>query len=177
MKHNHKTHTHSQFYLISAPPNIGKGQTYPQPAFPAILPKILGNCQKNSSVQQTAAVASDTASAAYTPVTPMKRGSISASGINKITLRSKAMKIEILACPSATNIFWQARCNPKIVMPARNTGIVRRTVSISLASPVKADATTVGQKIMNSIRTRLKENMVTSAMRKHSFTRCLSPCP
>ena len=52
-----------------------------------------------------AAVASDIASAAYTPVTPIKCGNINASGINKITLRNKAIKIEILACPSATNIF------------------------------------------------------------------------
>lgn len=36
-----------------------------------IFPKILGNCQKNNSVQQIAAVASDIASAAYTPVTPI----------------------------------------------------------------------------------------------------------
>lgn len=42
-----------------------------------------------------AAVASDIASAAYTPVTPIKFGKINASGINRIALRNRAMKIEI----------------------------------------------------------------------------------
>ena len=70
-----------------------------------ILLSILGNCQKNSSVQQMAAVASDMASAAYTPATPIKCGSINANGISRITLRSNAMKMDILACPNATNIF------------------------------------------------------------------------
>ena len=36
-----------------------------------IFPNILGNCQKNNKVQQIAAVASDIASAAYTPATPI----------------------------------------------------------------------------------------------------------
>lgn len=63
-----------------------------------ILLSILGNCQKNSSVQQMAAVASDMASAAYTPATPIKCGSINANGISRITLRSNAMKW----------IFWPA---------------------------------------------------------------------
>ena len=75
-----------------------------------IFPNILGNCQKNNKVQQIAAVASDIASAAYTPATPIRCGNINANGISRITLRSKAMKIEIFACPKATNIFWQARC-------------------------------------------------------------------
>ena len=70
-----------------------------------IFLSILGNCQKNSSVQQMAAVASDMASAAYTPATPIKCGSINANGISRITLRSNAMKMDILACPNATNIF------------------------------------------------------------------------
>ena len=52
-----------------------------------------------------AAVASEIASAAYTPVTPIKFGKINASGINRIALRNRAMKIEIRACPNATNIF------------------------------------------------------------------------
>ena len=71
-----------------------------------IFPNILGNCQKNNKVQQIAAVASDIASAAYTPATPIKCGNINANGINRIALRNKAMKIEIFACPKATNIFW-----------------------------------------------------------------------
>ena len=74
-----------------------------------IFPNILGNCQKNNKVQQIAAVASDIASAAYTPATPIKCGNINANGINRIALRNKAMKIEIFACPKATNIFWQAQ--------------------------------------------------------------------
>ena len=60
-----------------------------------IFPNILGNCQKNNKVQQIAAVASDIASAAYTPATPIKCGNINANGINRIALRNKAMKIEI----------------------------------------------------------------------------------
>ena len=142
-----------------------------------IFPNILGNCQKNNKVQQIAAVVSDIASAAYTPATPIKCGNINANGINRIALRNKAMKIEIFACPKATNIFWQARCNPKIVIPPKNTGIVQRTVSISLSSLVNAEATVEGNRIMKSINNRLKENMVISTIRKHSFTRCLSPCP
>ena len=62
-----------------------------------IFPNILGNCQKNNKVQQIAAVASDIASAAYTPATPIKCGNINANGINRIALRNKAMKIEIFA--------------------------------------------------------------------------------
>lgn len=94
---------------------------------PESFPIFWEICQKNNNVQHIAAVASDIASAAYTPVTPIKCGNINASGINSIALRNKAMKIEIRACPNATNIFWQARCNPKIVIPPKNTGIVQRT--------------------------------------------------
>ena len=140
-----------------------------------IFPNILGNCQKNNKVQQIAAVASDIASAAYTPATPIKCGNINANGINRIALRNKAMKIEIFACPKATNIFWQARCNPKIVIPPKKTGIVQRTVSINFSSLVKADATIVGNKIISSINNRLNENMVIITIQKQSFTRCLSP--
>ena len=124
-----------------------------------------------------AAVASDIDSAAYTPVTPMNRGSISAKGISSITLRSRAMKIDILACPNATNIFWQARCSPKMLMPPRKTGIVQRTVSIKFTSLVKAAATVEGNNTISDIRIKLKENMVVNAIRKQSFTRCLSPWP
>ena len=142
-----------------------------------IFPNILGNCQKNNKVQQIAAVASDIASAAYTPATPIRCGNINANGISRITLRSKAMKIEFFACPKATNIFWQARCNPKIVIPPKKTGIVQRTVSISLSSLVKAEATVEGKRIINNISSKLNENMVINATRKQSLTRCLSPCP
>ena len=72
--------------------------------FPWIFPKILGNRQKNNKVQQIAAVASDIASAAYTPATPIKCGNINANGISRIALRSKAMKIEIFACPKAGSL-------------------------------------------------------------------------
>ena len=142
-----------------------------------IFPNILGNCQKNNKVQQIAAVASDIASAAYTPATPIKCGNINANGINRIALRNKAMKIEIFACPKATNIFWQARCNPKIVIPPKKTGIAQRTVSINLSSLVKAEATVEGKRIINNISSKLNENMVINATRKQSLTRCLSPCP
>ena len=116
-------------------------------------------------------------SAAYTPATPIKCGNINANGINRIALRNKAMKIEIFACPKATNIFWQARCNPKIVIPPKKTGIAQRTVSINLSSLVKAEATVEGKRIINNISSKLNENMVINATRKQSLTRCLSPCP
>ncbi len=109
------------------------------------FPIFWGTARRTTKVQQIAAVASDIASAAYTPVTPIKCGNINASGINSIALRNKAMKIEIFACPKATNIFWQARCNPKIVIPPKKTGIVQRTVSISLSSLVNAEATVEGK--------------------------------
>ena len=70
-----------------------------------IFPNILGNCQKNNKVQQIAAVASDIASAAYTPATPIKCGNINANGINRIALRNKAMKIEILLVPRLQTYF------------------------------------------------------------------------
>ena len=70
-----------------------------------IFPNILGNCQKNNKVQQIAAVASDIASAAYTPATPIRCGNINANGISRITLRSKAMKIEILLVPRLQTYF------------------------------------------------------------------------
>ena len=38
---------------------------------------------------------------------PKKRGRISASGISRITLRSRAMKREIFACPSPMKVVWQ----------------------------------------------------------------------
>ena len=74
-------------------------------------------------------------------------------------------------------MFWHARCNPKMVMPARKTGIVWRTVASSAGSVVKADATTVGKSIISNISTRLKENITVTATRKHCLTRALSPCP
>lgn len=70
-----------------------------------IFPNILGNCQKNNKVQQIAAVASDIASAAYTPATPIRCGNINANGISRITLRSKAMKIEFLLVPRLQTYF------------------------------------------------------------------------
>ena len=70
-----------------------------------IFPNILGNCQKNNKVQQIAAVASDIASAAYTPATPIKCGNINANGINRIALRNKAMKIEFLLVPRLQTYF------------------------------------------------------------------------
>ena len=56
-------------------------------------------------VQQIAAVASATVSAVNTPMTPIKCGRISASGISKKTLRKSAMNIEIFASSTATNVF------------------------------------------------------------------------
>ena len=103
----------------------------------AILRRIFGNCQTKIKVQQTAAAASETPSAAYTPIPPIQRGNSRANGTNNITLRNKAMKTDTLAWPSATNMFWQARCRPKIVIPARNTGKVCSTVAISRSSDVK----------------------------------------
>lgn len=50
----------------------------------------------------------------------MKWGSVTADGTNRNTLRSRAIKTDTLACPNATNMFWQARCIPKMVMPARD---------------------------------------------------------
>ena len=47
------------------------------------------------------------------------------------------MNSEIFASFSATNVFWQALCMPKMLIPATKTGIVRLTVSISFASAVK----------------------------------------
>ena len=63
----------------------------------AILRRILGNCQMKIKVQQTAAAASETPSAAYTPITPIQRGNSRANGTNNITLRNKAMKTDTLA--------------------------------------------------------------------------------
>lgn len=72
---------------------------------PLDFSQYFGNCQKNNKVQQIAAVASDIASAAYTPATPIKCGNINANGINRIALRNKAMKIEILLVPRLQTYF------------------------------------------------------------------------
>ena len=56
-------------------------------------------------IQIVAAVASETVSAQYTPITPIFFESIKMRGINNIALRSKAMKIETLACPRAINVL------------------------------------------------------------------------
>lgn len=69
-----------------------------QTGFYFYSPQYFRELPENSSVQQMAAVASDMASAAYTPATPIKCGSINANGISRITLRSNAMKW----------IFWPA---------------------------------------------------------------------
>ena len=63
----------------------------------------------------------------------------------KMILRNRAIKVEILACPNATNMFWQARCKPKIVMPPRKTGMAQLTVSISRVSLVNARAMRIGE--------------------------------
>ena len=52
-----------------------------------------------------AATASEMPSAAKTPVTPIHRGNNKTKGTSSITLRNRAIKIEIRACPKATNIF------------------------------------------------------------------------
>ena len=72
--------------------------------------------------------------------------------------------MEILACPNATNMFWQARCKPKIVMPPRKTGMAQLTVSISRVSLVNARAIVSGKSIMTSMSARLNENMMVRAM-------------
>ena len=64
-----------------------------------------GKKYTNSNVQQIAAAASEIASAANTPLTPIKLGRSKASGIKRITLRNKAIKMDILLCPKATKVF------------------------------------------------------------------------
>ena len=59
----------------------------------------------------------------------------------------------------------------------KKMGMTQRTVSINSSSLVKAEATVEGNKIMNSMSIKLKENITISTIRKQSFTRCLSPCP
>lgn len=56
---------------------------------PESFPIFWEICQKNNNVQHIAAVASDIASAAYTPVTPIKCGNINASGTTVLPYATK----------------------------------------------------------------------------------------
>lgn len=58
---------------------------------------------------------SDIGSAMKSPFVPKFPivGRISARGINRITFLSRARNIEILACPSAMKVCWQAHWMPK----------------------------------------------------------------
>lgn len=124
-----------------------------------------------------AAVASEIDSARNTPFIPQKCGNSRASGTSRNTLRSRAMNTEMRAAPRATNVFWQARCNPKILMPDRKSGITRSTVAIRRPSSVKAAATRCGKHSISIISTRLNVNIVRSTMRKHDFSLSRFPCP
>ena len=94
----------------------------------SIFASMRGNWNAKIRVQQMAAVASEMDSAANTPLTPQKLGRISANGTKRITFRSSAMNTEIFAAPKATNMFWQARCRPNMLIPVRNMGSAVSTV-------------------------------------------------
>ena len=64
--------------------------------------RIFGNVIMNMIVQQTAAVASAILSAANTPLTPQRRGRISASGMRRMTFLRRAMNSDIEVNMDAT---------------------------------------------------------------------------
>ena len=87
------------------------------------------------------------------------------------------MKSDIFACPRAMNVFWQARCSPKIIEPVRKYGAISFTWAIRCGSSVKNEATAPGKSTISSIRMKLKENIVMTAILKHSFTLDAFPRP
>ncbi len=87
-----------------------------------------------------AEIVSEIGSAQYTPITPIKRGRMMASGINRIILRSTAINREIFACPSARKVGWIPFCRPNTSIPAIKIGITSPVSATSCVSLVKNPA-------------------------------------
>ena len=64
-------------------------------------------------------------------------GKMKINGTNRIILRSKASTNEILACPNAKNVCWQATCTPKTNIPAKKIRRLRDVMATNSGLSLK----------------------------------------
>ena len=92
-------------------------------------------------------------------------------------LRSRARNREILACPSATKVCWQANWMPIMNRQPVYSRRVQVAISTSSGSSLNRATNTPGNSWMAPQETKLKIRALTNSRRKVRFTRSRLPVP